>query len=62
MKTISKVLVGNLNAAIFLVGFGALCAGLWSFAGGPVASMVGGGILMLVAAWPYLRPRKGLVS
>lgn len=48
----------NPHAIVFLVGFTAFVAGLaqWS---GPLASITGGGLLMLVAVWPFLTPPKG---
>jgi hypothetical protein len=58
-RRVLAALVAQVNAAVFLVGYTALVAGVAARAGAPVAAIVGGGVLMLVAVWPYLRPRKG---
>ena len=52
------LLVGeHANALLFLVGFAAFEVGLSTYSG-PMASMVGGGIVMLIAAWPFVRLRR----
>jgi hypothetical protein len=48
----------NPNALVFGFGLGVLCLSVaaWSR---PLAGTILGGVLMLVAAWPYLRVRRG---
>jgi hypothetical protein len=41
------------NAVLFLVGFALFEAGLLIYSR-PLAAVVGGGLLMTIAAWPYL--------
>ncbi len=48
----------NVNALIFMAGFVSLVAGLSSYSWA-LAAVVAGGLLMLVGAAPYVRPRKG---
>jgi hypothetical protein len=47
----------HLNGLLFLCGFVAVVASVaqWS---GPLAGVLGGGVVMLMAAWPYVRPMR----
>ena len=50
-----RPLAENVNLVVVLVGFAALEVGIaqqWSV---PVAAMIGGGLVMVVGVWPYLR-------
>lgn len=59
MRTISSVLVANINTAVFGAGFGLLYAGVGGFSW-PAANVTAGVLLMAIGAWPYLsRSRKG---
>lgn len=52
------LLLANVNALIFLAGFGVFVAGLAAYSR-PLAAVVAGGLLMLLGTWPYLRRGKG---
>lgn len=56
-----KLLHENLNALVVFVGFVALEGGVAAYWSAALAAMVGGAVLMLLGAWPYLRrvKRKG---
>lgn len=45
------------NAVLFVLGFAVFEAGLSAYSG-QLAAMVGGGIVMVIAAWPFLRLRR----
>ncbi len=47
-------LATNINGLVFMAGYVALCAGVWAYSR-PLAGVIGGGILMVLSAWPYLR-------
>ena len=51
------ILVGHLNALLFLVGFVTLIASVaqWS---GPTAGVLAGSVVMALAAWPYVKPAR----
>ena len=51
-------LISNVNAWIFLAGFGVFVAGVSSYSR-PLAAVVAGALLMLLSVWPYLRRAKG---
>lgn len=51
-------LLANVNALIFLVGFGVFIAGMSAYSGA-LAAVVAGALLMLMGTWPYLRRGKG---
>jgi len=59
LSAVGRLLVANVNALLFLGGFVAFTRGVSAVAGTPVAWMVGGVIVMLVAVWPFLRTTKG---
>lgn len=46
----------NVSGIVFVVGFAVFVGGVASYSG-PLAAVVAGGILMLAAAYPYLRPK-----
>ena len=50
----TQTLLANINTAIFAVGFAAFCSGIGGWLGGAIAAVVGGGILMVISAWPYI--------
>ena len=54
-----RPLAENANFLIVLAGFSALEVGIaqqWSV---PVAAMIGGGVVMALGVWPYVRlPRR----
>ena len=54
----TQTLLANINTATFAVGFAAFCSGIAGWLGGAIAAVVGGGILMLIAAWPYIRAQR----
>ena len=59
LRALLAVLAQNLNALVCALGFALLCLGVagWSV---PAAQVVAGLLLMVMAAWPYVRPtRKG---
>lgn len=47
----------NPNATVFVLGLSVVCASVaqWS---GPMAGVLAGSVLMLVAVWPYLWRRR----
>lgn len=49
-----KALMDNLNAIVVAVGLLALLSGIALHWSGPVASIVGGVVLILGGCWPYL--------
>lgn len=57
MKRLVVNAASNVNAVLVLGGFVAVVWGVaaeWSW---PVASIVGGVVLMVTGFWPYLRPK-----
>ena len=54
---IRRALAENLNAIVYIAGFGLLCLGVsgWSV---PAAQVVAGILLMGIASWPYLKPAR----
>jgi len=50
----SRLLLGQLNAVAFVAGFVTLLVSVaqWS---GPTAGVLGGSVVMAIAAWPYVR-------
>lgn len=57
MRTVWRAAAMHPNGTVFAIGLVVLCASLaqWS---GPLAGTVFGGVLMLIAAWPFLGVRK----
>ncbi len=47
----------NINAVLVLAGFVAVLWGVAAQWSAPVASIVGGAVLMGTGFWPYLRPK-----
>jgi hypothetical protein len=47
----------NPNLSVFVLGFAVFCGAIASYSR-PLAGAVGGAILMAVAVYPFLMPRK----
>jgi hypothetical protein len=58
IEATARVIAANPNAVTFLVGLTVLAASIaqWS---GPMAGVVVGGTLMLVAVWPFVARARG---
>ncbi len=63
MKTFSTKFAGfvasNPHLTLFVLGFAVFAGSLAQWVSGPVAGVVGGGILMAVAIYPLVTVRKG---
>ncbi len=52
-------LASNPHLTLFVLGFAVFAGSLAQWVSGPVAGVVGGGILMAVAIYPLVTVRKG---
>lgn len=57
MKRAMLVVIDNANTTVFAVGLIVLCASVaqWS---GPLAGVIAGAVLMIVAVWPFATRRS----
>jgi hypothetical protein len=59
-RALLRTVAMNPNTTLFAVGFVAFESGMAQWVGRSGASTVGGLILMMVAAWPMLRPIRNV--
>lgn len=57
LRIISRVVVENPHLTLFLAGYSSFLAGIAAYSG-PLAAIIGGGIAMLVAVWPFIWPQR----
>jgi hypothetical protein len=57
-KPLAQFIAQNPHLTLFVLGFAVFCGSLGQWVSGPVAGVVGGGILMAVAIYPLVMVRK----
>jgi hypothetical protein len=57
-RSLARFTVENPHLTLFVLGFAVFCGSLSRWVSGPVAGVVGGGILMAVAIYPLVMVRK----